>query len=170
MDFWAYTGNLSPEKLEDYPLPECRWFQTGWTLEIRHKKTIKKSPPSSTQALKHKWYVCLVFLHENHKKYWSSTRPHYEPFLIEPIGKDDRKTIQDYFSATFGLEVSVRPSFGNAKLTPERKDFTPGLRIQNLGVLWVKLFHAQIQTGKIALLDYTKSEKEDWVKKVLTIS
>jgi hypothetical protein len=56
-------------------------------------------------------HACLVFLHEAHKSYWSSAKNHYEPFLIDPTNKDDRRTVQDYFSATFGLEVSVRPSF-----------------------------------------------------------
>lgn len=128
-----------------YPLPECQWFQTEGKREIK-KVVPKKQRPKKT-------YCCLVFLHENHTKYWSSATWHYEPFLIEPIGKDDRKTVQDYFSATFGLEVSVRPSFWH-------------------GTFWktpVKLFHAQIQIGKLSLPTFSKKEKEKWMKSYFSI-
>lgn len=150
MDFWAYTGNLSPENLKDYPLKDCLWFQTKWTLEIKPFKL----KHWRTQVLTHKTYACLIFLHENHKKYWSSIRSHYEPFLIEPTEKDDRKSIQDYFSTTYELEVSVRPSFWVAQY----------------GNLDAKLFHAQIQTGNTVLTEFSKEKKEDWLKRHLFIS
>jgi len=105
----------------------------------------------------------MVFLHENHSKYWSSSAGHYEPFLIEPSGKDDRKSVQDYFSATYDLEVSVRPSFGSGILIP-------GLRLPNPVVLSVKLFHAQIQTGNWTFPAFPKSEKNEWVQTFCTIS
>jgi len=104
MDFGALISTTFDKVDKNlYPLPECMWFQTEGKEEIQEKK-IKKQRPKNT-------YCCLIFLHENHTKYWSSHQKYYEPFLIEPIGKDDRKTIQDYFSTTYALEVSVRPSF-----------------------------------------------------------
>lgn len=104
MDFGALVSTTF-DKVDKavYPLPECEWFQT------EGKQEIKKTRPKK-QSLKNN-YSCLVFLHENHKKYWSSHQKDYEPFLILPTNKDDRASIQDYFSATYGLEVSVRPSF-----------------------------------------------------------
>lgn len=109
MDFGALISTTFDKVDKDvYPLRECLWFQTEGKEEIIEKQPKKRSPKNT--------YYCLVFLHENHKKYWSSHRKYYEPFLIEPIGKDDRKTVQDYFSATYDLEVSVRPSFGSGVL------------------------------------------------------
>ncbi len=97
---------------------------------------------------------CLVFLHKDHKRYWSSHKNHYEPFLIAPTDTDNRKSIQDYFTATYGLEVSVRPSFGNGQC----------------GDLKVQFFHAQIQTGIISLTEYSKQTKEEWFEKNITTS
>ena len=122
MDFGALIST-SWEKLdkENYPLRECLWFQTEGEIEKKSKDSTSRSqahlagmtgnlPPEKggTGGLRGK---LLVFLHESHKSYWSSLSSSYEPFLIEPTGSDDRRTVQDYFSATFGLEVSVRPSF-----------------------------------------------------------
>ncbi len=164
MDFWAIVS-LTYNQIDgaNYPLSECRWFQTEGKLEIK-----EKAPVTPAKAGVHPVgtpvdsrlrgnggvkYSCLVFLHENHKKYWSSHATHYEPFLIGQTGKDDRKTIQDYFSTVYDLEVSVRPSFGSARF-----EKVP-----------VKLFHAQIQTGKISFQNYPKSEKNNWMKNFLTI-
>lgn len=139
MDFWALVST-SIDKIdrENYPLKDCLWFTTNGQEEPIKKKIIRRNE---------KWAKLVIFLHESHKSYWSSTSAHYEPFLIEPIDSDDRRTVQDYFSATFGLEVSVRPSFGSGVF-----DWTP-----------VKLFHAQIQTGTLKQKTFSKKEKEEWV-------
>jgi|GEM_PF-5092664 len=123
-------------------------------MEQKERKETKTNNTKTQQ-------YCLVFLHENHKKYWSSHTKYYEPFLIAPTGKDDRKTIQDYFSTTYGLEVSVRPSFGNRRLIPGLEDIHPGIG--------VNLFHAQIQTGKIVLHLHSKHEKDTWITHSLII-
>jgi len=116
MDFGALVSTTFDKVDTDvYPLSGCLWFQTEGKEEIKEKVTVMDSRPrlreDDARGNDGTKYFCLVFLHENHKKYWSSHKKNYEPFLIEPIGKDDRKTVQDYFSATYGLEVSVRPSF-----------------------------------------------------------
>ncbi len=147
MDFWALIStNYEWLDKKKYPLVECEWFQTKGKKEIKESKERKQSLKNT--------YSCLVFLHENHKKYWSSLTEYYEPFLITPTSKDDRTSIQDYFSATYNLETSVRPSFGNALY----------------GDLHVKLFHAQIQTGDIALPEFPKEKKEDWIQRCLITS
>lgn len=140
MDFGALVSTTW-DKLdkENYPLRDCRWFQTEWREEPVKKKVMKKSE---------KWAKLVVFVHEAHKVYWSSLSSSYEPFLIEPTGSDDRRTVQDYFSATFGLEVSVRPSFWSGTF-----DGIP-----------VKLFHAQIQTGTLKQKTFSKSAKEEWTR------
>ena len=144
MDFGALMSTTF-DKVDrsNYPLKDCLWFTTEGIQEPAKKKVIRRSE---------KWAKLVVFLHEAHKSYWSSISSHFEPFLIEPIGKDDRRTVQDYFSATFGLEVSVRPSFWSGLF-----EWMP-----------VKLFHAQIQTGTLTQKTFSKSEKEEWMVKNIT--
>ncbi len=147
MDFGALVSTTFDKVDKNtYPLLECKWFQTEGQREVKKTKNKKQS--------RENLYSCVVFLHEDHKKYWSSHQKQYEPFLIEPIGKDDRKSIQDYFSVTYGLEVSVRPSFGHT--------------VYQWNI--VKLFHAQIQTGKISLPVFSKEEKEQWIDDNFTTS
>jgi A/G-specific adenine glycosylase len=145
MDFWALVSTTF-DKIDkaSYPLQDCLWFTKQGTLESTKKKIIRRSE---------KWAKLVVFLHEAHKVYWSSTLTHYEPFLIEPTHKDDRRTVQDYFTATFGLEVSVRPSFWSGVFE------------------WmsVKLFHAQIQTGTLKQKTFSKKDKDDWIGKKLIL-
>lgn len=164
MDFWALVSTAFNKVINEdvYPLPECRWFQTQWTLEIKNRES-SSLMHLSTKALKYQKYVCLVFLHENHQKYWSSKQEEYEPFLVLPTTRDDRASIQDYFSATYGLEISVRPSFWNGSLIP-------GFTSLNRGTEVVKLFHAQIQTGTLSLPTFSKQEKEHWLQENLSIS
>ena len=139
MDFWALVSTTFDKiERENYPLKECLWFTTEGKNEPIKKKVVRRSE---------KWAKLVVFLHETHKVYWSSISSHFEPFLIEPTSKDDRRTVQDYFSATFDLEVSVRPSFWSGIF-----EWIP-----------VKLFHAQIQTGTPKFKTFSKREKEEWV-------
>ncbi len=141
MDFGALVSTTF-DKVDraSYPLQDCLWFTTQGTLEPIKKKVIRRSE---------KWAKLVVFLHEAHKSYWGSSSHHFEPFLIEPTSSDDRRTVQDYFSATFGLEVSVRPSFWSGTF-----DNMP-----------VRLFHAQIQTGSLKQKTFSKKEKDDWIGK-----
>ncbi|MBI2439016.1 MAG: A/G-specific adenine glycosylase [Candidatus Moranbacteria bacterium] len=50
----------------------------------------------------------IVYLHECHKKYFSSVRESYKPFFL-PVGYATRAGIKEYFKKTYGLDVSVRP-------------------------------------------------------------
>lgn len=180
MDFGALVST-SFEKLdrEKYPLRDCVWFKTEWKIEVENKKNNSKKTPflkgdvrqsgqgdlwenksSAPQQARGtsfkkevKKHACLVFLHEAHKVYWSSAASHYEPFLIEPTSTDDRRTVQDYFSAAFELEVSVRPSFWSGVF-----EWIP-----------VKLFHAQIQTGTLKQKTFPKVEKEKWMSEHLEV-
>ena len=139
MDFGALMSTTYDKvDKENYPLQDCLWFITEGAKEPLKKKIIRRSE---------KWAKLVVFLHEAHKVYWSSTSSHFEPFLIEPTSSDDRQTVQDYFSATFGLEVSIRPSFWSGVF-----EWIP-----------VKLFHAQIQTGMLKQKTFSKKEKEEWI-------
>ena len=145
MDFGALMSTTFDKVDKDtYPLRECQWFTTEGRQEPIKKKIIRRSE---------KWAKLVVFVHEGHRVYWSSISSHFEPFLIEPTSKDDRRTVQDYFAATFGLEVSVRPSFWNGIF-----EWMP-----------VKLFHAQIQTGLLTQKTFSKKEKEEWIRKNINL-
>lgn len=52
--------------------------------------------------------LVYVVLHEKHKKYFSSRKGKYEPFLM-PEGMNSREKIKNYFKQTYGLTISVRP-------------------------------------------------------------
>ena len=144
MDFGALMSTTWGKVDKDnYPIRDCLWFTTEGRNEPVNKKIIRRSE---------KWAKLVVFLHEAHKSYWSSISSRYEPFLIEPTSSDDRRTVQDYFSATFGLEVSVRPSFWSGVFE----------------CFSVKLFHAQIQTGSLKQKTFSKKEKEEWLEKNIT--
>jgi hypothetical protein len=50
----------------------------------------------------------VVFLHENHRKYFSAIRDSYKPFIL-PVGYVTREAIKDWFFNNYDLTVSVRP-------------------------------------------------------------
>lgn len=94
----------------------------------------------------------IVFLHEQHQRYFSSQAKRFEPFVL-PRGIISRRMIKDYFEQKFQLALAVRP--------PHR-----AVAINGETVLWV---NAQILLGehafrafpKTAVLEYTKGVKLD---------
>lgn len=50
----------------------------------------------------------LVFLHEDHRKYFSADSKRYEPFLLAK-GYNSRAGIKDWFQKKYGLQIAVRP-------------------------------------------------------------
>jgi len=53
----------------------------------------------------------MLFLHEGHRKYYSSKKSEYAPFIV-PASHNTRAGIKDWFRDRFGLELAVRPSHG----------------------------------------------------------
>lgn len=49
-----------------------------------------------------------VFLHENHKKYYSAAEKTYQPFVLSK-GYNTRAGIKKYFKEQYGLDLAVRP-------------------------------------------------------------
>lgn len=86
---------------DKYPLPGCKWYETGGALEIPvvKQKTIFPTKDASI----------VVTLHENHRIYYSSSNIEYKPFLLPPTEDDPRHFIQEYFRTRHSLELSVRP-------------------------------------------------------------
>jgi len=50
----------------------------------------------------------MLFLHEGHRKYYSSRKKGYAPFII-PASHNTRAGIKDWFRERYGLNLSVRP-------------------------------------------------------------
>lgn len=53
----------------------------------------------------------LLWLHENHRRYYSSRKTVFRPFRI-PSAYNTRAGIKQWFRDRFGLELSVRPPHG----------------------------------------------------------
>ncbi|MDO8566442.1 MAG: hypothetical protein Q7S04_04670 [Candidatus Moranbacteria bacterium] len=51
-----------------------------------------------------------VFLHENHRKYFSSSKRQFRPFVL-PSGYNTRSGIKKYFQEKYQLTLSVRPPY-----------------------------------------------------------
>jgi hypothetical protein len=55
--------------------------------------------------------IIVVFLHENHKKYFSSHSDTFLPFTLNKTREEHRNYIKNYFQIHFQVILSVRPSF-----------------------------------------------------------
>lgn len=80
-----------------------------------------------------------VFLHENHKKYFSSDKKVFKPFVLLS-GYNTRADIKKYFHEKYGLSLSVRP--------PHRKTLIDGKP--------ALLINAQILLGKPGFRVFSK--------------
>ena len=106
MDFGSALC-LSRPKCEACPLKtRCVYYAEKGNGELRMagdelKKKIK---------IKVDWKEAnaLVFLHENHRKYFSANTKAYKPFVLEN-GYHSRAGIKSWFQKKYGLSVSVRP-------------------------------------------------------------
>jgi A/G-specific adenine glycosylase len=79
----------------------CRYYKEQGVQEAK-KKIQKKSQRDWSEA------AVSVFLHENHKKYFSANEKTYEPFIL-PKGYNTRAGIKKYFLEKYGLTLAVRP-------------------------------------------------------------
>lgn len=144
MDFGSAICTARP-KCGACPLQrECRYFKEKGKQESK-SQSLKNKKKTEAPAEK-----AIVFLHENHKQYFSSQAKVYKPFVL-PTGYTSRAAIKDYFLKTYGLTVAVRPA--------------------HRSLVWrdasVILVHAQILLGeptfvsfsKSAVLEYTKGEQ-----------
>lgn len=78
----------------------CDYFKNNGTLEPA--TTTKKSSFPTKEA------QTILFLHENHSFYFSSTTKYFQPFILSsPYNTRDK--IKQYFKENFQLELAVRP-------------------------------------------------------------
>lgn len=84
-----------------------------------------------------------IYLHENHKKYFSSDKKRFRPFMLSS-GYSTRAGIKKYFLENYQLTLSVRP--------PHGKTVRGGKPIF--------LVNAQILLGKPAFKVFSKKDRE----------
>lgn len=92
--------------------------------------------------------VTRVFLHENHKKYFSAKKGAFQPFIL-PSGYESRAAIKDYFLKRYDLTVAVRP--------PHEKRMA-----ENRVVISV---NAQILLGEAKFAVFSKKEVTEYNEK-----
>ncbi|MCP4523070.1 MAG: hypothetical protein GY828_02520 [Candidatus Gracilibacteria bacterium] len=88
----------------------------------------------------------IVFLHKDHKEYYSIHPDLLEPFILGKSPTDHRHFIKEYFKTHFDLSLSVRPAY--KKISLKKGDYF--------------FYHAQIQTGNHDFGIFTKKEKNHW--------
>ncbi len=105
MDYARLIETSYPTKgqWKDYPLKDSEFFQAKWRLENNEKKIKQYFPSADAQV--------VVLIHEDHKKYYSSSKSgEYCPFILPGVWESDtRKYVQSYFKNHFAINLSVRP-------------------------------------------------------------
>ena len=122
MDFGSSICTSRP-KCANCPLSRrCLYFKTEGANEILLKKPLLISDEMQRYEGSNvrSWKNAQVFLwlHENHKRYFSAERDRFAVFILPP-SHNSRAGIKEYFRERYGLELSVRP--------PHRKMVTGGV-------------------------------------------
>jgi len=143
MDFGSSICTGRP-KCGNCPLSaHCVYFKNSGADEMRSKKYEVRNTGENLEK-KVSWKNARVFLwlHENHKKYYSAKKQCFTVFMIPP-SHNTRAGIKDFFCEHYNLELSVRPPhqkrviegiptlFVNAQIlagTPDFSVFAPDCR------------------------------------------
>ncbi len=123
----------------------CVYFSQGGKQEERAKAAKESMYGGIGQKIDYREARVLLFLHENHKKYYSSSEASYEPFIV-PSSHNTRAGIKSWFRVKYGLELSVRP--------PYKKS-----RVKGSPTLFVR---AQILMGEAAFQTFSPAEAKTW--------
>lgn len=142
MDFSSLIdkNEISQIDFENYPLTESLFYQEKWKNEIKPVKTTQKFDKNNAQI--------FVFLHLNHKVYYSSDFDEFYPFELGVYWEDHRHFIKDFFMKKFWLSLSVRPAFKKLKKAGET----------------YFLYHAQIQAGKSQFWEFRKEDYTQYLE------
>lgn len=90
----------------------------------------------------------ILFLHENHRKYYSADEKKFRPFIL-PAGYNTRAGIKNYFQEKYQLTLSVRP--------PHKKVIIKGKPIF--------FVNAQILLGEPAFWVFPKKARKEYNEK-----
>lgn len=118
MDFGSAICTARPKCGACSLREKCRYFREKGVQELR-----MQNQESSGTRMKGSIFVIhdskfhfkdaqvMLFLHEGHRKYYSSKKSGYAPFIV-PSSHNTRAGIKDWFRDRYGLELAVRPSHG----------------------------------------------------------
>lgn len=146
MDFGSALCTARPKCQACSLRTSCVYFKEGGKQEqlaISKKQSAKQKGGQTNGKETH----TLVFLHENHKRYFSSAVKSYRPFIL-PAGYVTRADIKAYFFKKYGLTLAVRP--------PHEKRMIQGRT--------TLLVHAQILLGEPKFALFSKNEVKEYTK------
>lgn len=139
MDFGSSVCTAKP-KCANCPLQNlCIYFKNNGEQEKAAPK-IKKTFPTRDAAV-------LLFIHQNHRKYYSSQKASFVPFSLSQR-YNTRAAIKDFFLKKWGLRLAVRP--------PHKKIFKNGAPFL--------LINAQILAGKPPFSTFPKEVVTGYTK------
>lgn len=138
MDFGSLICTKKPKCGDCLLRRRCVYFKQGGRDEITKRK-LKESFPYQEASV---W----VFLHKEHKVYYSLEKSAYSPFQLSKT-HNTREGIKRYFQENHGLEVSVRPAHKR-------------IYIRGTPVLFV---NAQILLGEYFFFVHTKEDVQKFL-------
>ena len=145
MDFGSALCVARP-KCNACPLrSRCIYYKEKGAQEIKNKKSQPKTGPPRAEKIDWSGAQAYVFLHENHKEYYSSAKKFYKPFIL-PANYNTRAGIKEYFQEKYHLTLSVRP--------PHKKIFAKGVP--------TLFINAQILLGQPTFSLFPKTELKEY--------
>lgn len=127
---------------DNYQLLQSKFFKEKWKSESRpEKKSIKINKKDSN---------ILVFIHKDHKEYYSENPDIFEAFQLWKTWDDHRAFIKAYFKNNFNLSLSVRPPY--KKIASNKWNYF--------------FYHAQIQAWEHEFWIFNKKEKLHWEENI----
>lgn len=139
MDFGSSICTAKP-KCHNCPLQtKCVYFKNKGVQEYIAPKEKNNFPTQNAQV--------VLFLHQNHQKYFSPQTKIFQPFVLDKAIQS-RPLIKAHFLEKYGLRLSVRP--------PHKKGF-----LQGKPTLFV---NAQILAGKHEFFVFPKSALTEYTK------
>lgn len=133
MDFGSLICVKKPKCSQCLLQRHCVYFKEEGLGEQEAKKDSEKFPTKDARV--------VVFLHKNHRIYYSKGKTEYTPFSLSKKW-NTREGIKTYFQEKFDLTISVRP--------PHKKVFVDGQPIMYV--------NAQVLLGEVKFGEFTKKE------------
>lgn len=140
MDFGSSLCTARPKCEACMLRLNCVYYATGGRKENKARKTKLVIPKPD--------YVVL-FLHERHQRYFSTTKRGYKPFFL-PRTVCSRSAIKAYFRDQYGLKLSVRPPQAVGEFRGKR----------------YTLVNAQILSGGVTFTAFPKKARIEYNKAI----
>lgn len=144
MDFSSLIDINEKQNIQwsNYPLLDSLFFKNNWESESKlEKKSVKISKKDAE---------ILVFIHKDHKEYYSGNPDRFEAFQLWKTWDDHRTFIKNHFKKNFNLSLSVRPPY--KKIASNKWNYF--------------FYHAQIQAWDHEFGIFSKKEKLDWEENI----